>query len=388
MDSDYNRQQRPLIIDIGSSSFRFGWAGNDFPDIITPSIYVDKTDFLFNSDVIEGLEEIFISKKNAENHLFGHEALKYSNILEIHSLHNNYNILMKFFYFYYQQLEIDEENQFKQPIIILTPFFMSELEKTKLRDLFFNIFEFPSLFFLDDCQGILSILQKTSAVIVNIGENNTNISSFLHGFTNIMARDIYPIAGKHLTNYLLNLILTQKSSRRVEYLDQMISKEIKEKLSVCVLDPEGEIKHIKEGSTKFNSKIDLPDGSSLEINAERFRLTEPLFDPSKIHMDYIGLHEAISKIIRTWDREAWVELLPNIILSGGSSLIPGLEIRLKHEISKHFSDRLKDKINIITTSGRENLGWVGASVLWVQGKLKKSWEINPKASKLNSKEES
>ncbi|KKN54940.1 hypothetical protein LCGC14_0587260 [marine sediment metagenome] len=388
MASDNNLQQRPLIIDIGSSSFRLGWAGSDFPDIIAPSIYVDNTDFLFSSDVIEGLEEIFIRKKNTENHLFGHEALKYSNILKIHSLRNNYNILMKFFYFYYQQLEIDEENQFKQPIIILTPFFISELEKTKLRELFFNIFEFPALFFLDDCQGILSILQKTTAVIVNMGENYTYISSFFHGFTNIMARDTYPIAGKDLTNYLLNLIFTQKSSRKIRYLDQMISKEIKEKLSVCVLDPEGEIKHIKDGSTKFNSKIDLPDGSSLEINAERFRLTEPLFDPSKIHIDYIGLHEAISKIIRSWDREAWGELLPNIILSGGSSLIPGLEIRLKHAISKHFSDRLKDKISIITTSGRENLSWVGASVLWVQGKLKKGWENNPKASDLNSNEES
>jgi len=61
-------------------------------------------------------------------------------------------------------------------------------------------------------------------------------------------------------------------------------------------------------------------------------------------------------------------------------LIPGLDKRLKIEISKFFSDRIKEKINVLAASGRENLSWVGASVLWAQGKLKKGWEQNPKAS--------
>ena len=161
----------------------------------------------------------------------------------------------------------------------------------------------------------------------------------------------------------------------------MIAKEIKEKLSVCVLNPEEELKHIKDGLTKYKSVIDLPDGSKLEINAERFQLVEPFFDPSKIHIDYIGLPEAIAKIIQTWDREDWSELLPNIVLVGGGSLIPGLENRLKFEISKFFSDRLRDKINVIATTGRDTISWVGASVLWAQGKLTKGWEYNPKFSK-------
>jgi actin-related protein len=67
--------------------------------------------------------------------------------------------------------------------------------------------------------------------------------------------------------------------------------------------------------------------------------------------------------------------------SGGLSLIPGLEKRLKIEISKFFSERLKDKINVIATSGRDTIGWVGASVLWAQGKLTKGWEYNPNISK-------
>ncbi|MFX1312978.1 MAG: hypothetical protein ACFFHD_10235 [Promethearchaeota archaeon] len=382
MPSDSQDQLRPLILDIGNNNFRLGFAGNDFPDIITPSVYIDSTDYLFTSEVIDGLEEIFLTEKDFEHHLFGDDALKYSNILKIREFKKqaNYNIMTKFFHYYYKQLEIDNENQFKQPIIIITPFFMSELEKTKLRDIFFNVFEFPSLLFIPDSKCILSTIQKTSAVIINMGEVNTYITSVLHGFTNIMARDIFPMAGKDLTNYLLNLLLKRRGSGKIEYLDKMITKEIKDKLSICVIDPEGEIRRIKEGFTKYRSIIDLPDRSKLEINSERFQLIEPLFDPSLIHIDYIGLPEAIAKIIKTWDRENWGELLANIILAGGGSLIPGLENRLKIEISKYFSEKIRDDIKVLAASGRDNMSWVGASLLWIQKKLNEGWEYNTKIS--------
>lgn len=379
MSSENKNQLRPLIIDIGNNNFRLGWAGDDFPDIIAPSVYVDNTDYIFTSDVIDGLEDIYITEKNAESHLFGHEALKYSNILKIHEFkkESNYQIFMKFFFHHYKQLNIAEEYQFKHPIIIISPFFISELEKTKLQDIFFNVFDFPSLLFLSENQGILATLRKNSGVVINMGEVNTNITTFLHGFSNVMARDTYPIAGKELTRYLLNLILTRKVSGKTVYLDKIIAKEIKDKLSLCILDPDGEVKRIKDGFTKYNRTIDLPDGTSLEINSERFLLAEPLFNPSLIHIDYMGLPEAISKVIKFWDRENWEALLPNIIIVGGSSLIPGLDKRLKFEISKYFSERLKDKISVIAVSGRENIGWIGASVLFAQGKIKQGWIQNP-----------
>ncbi|MFX1315590.1 MAG: hypothetical protein ACFE9T_06965 [Promethearchaeota archaeon] len=381
MASKSNDQLRPLIIDIGSDTFRLGWAGDDFPDVIAPSVYVDITDYLFTSDVIDGLEEIFINKENFMNHLFGSEALNYQNILRIHEFkkENNYTILTKFFYYYYiQQLKISEEYQFKQPIIIITPFFMSELTKKKLKEIFFDIFGFPSISFLPETQAILSTLQKTSGVIINIGESNTYISTIFHGFTNVMARDIFPISGKDLTTYLLNMILTKKGSETAIYLDYITAKGIKERFSLCVLDPVGETKRVKDGLTMYNRTVNLPDGSNLELNLERFMLTEPLFDPTLIHIDYIGLGDVIAKVIKTWDRENWEELLPNVILSGGGSLIPGLDKRLELELAKHFSEKIKDKIKVMAASGRENMGWIGASILYSQGKLKKGWDNNPK----------
>ncbi|MFX1260102.1 MAG: hypothetical protein ACFFAN_19815 [Promethearchaeota archaeon] len=378
--SNNDKQLKPLIVDFGSSTTKIGWAGDDAPKIIAPSIYVDVRDYIFNSDIIDGLEDIFIKdNKNIEKHFFGNEALYYQNILKVHEFikEKNYNILLKFFFSYYQQLDIEPKNQFKQPIIFITPFIVTDLEKAKLQQLFFKFFKFPLILFLPESQAILSTLQKTSGVIVNMSESNTYISTIFHGFTNIMARDIFPIAGNELTNNFLNLVLTEKGSGRNLYLNKILAKEIKEKTALCVLNPKLEEKKIKEGLKKYNQVINFPDGSSLEINSERFMITEPLFDPSLIHIDYISLDQAIANVIKTWDRENWEELLSSIILSGGGSLIPGLKERLEKALEKHFPEKLKNKLKVIAVEDRENMGWIGASILYSRDQLKKGWIQNP-----------
>ncbi|MFX1394644.1 MAG: hypothetical protein ACFFAH_13875 [Promethearchaeota archaeon] len=377
MLSPDNKQIRPLILDIGSSTFRLGWAGEDSPDIVAPSVYVDVTDYIFDSDVIDGLDELFFEEEK-EKLLYGLEALKNQNILKVHEFkkENNYNIFSKFFHYYYQKLNISSENQYKQSIIIITPFFTSELEKTKFEQIFFQL-NFPYLLFLSESQAILQTLQKTTGVVVNMGESKTYFSTIFHGFTNIMARDMFPIAGKDLTNHFLNMILTRKDSEENFYLDKWLAKEIKDKSSICVLDVEAERNSIKEGLTNYDQEIKFPDGTSLKIDEERFMLSEPLFNPRLMHIDYFGLDEAIAKVIKSWERENWEELLPNIILSGGGSLIPGLKERLKLELTKHFSDKIRDKINVLAVSGRENMSWIGASILYSKKKLQEGWKPNP-----------
>ncbi|MBY9010661.1 MAG: hypothetical protein KGD74_12410 [Candidatus Lokiarchaeota archaeon] len=392
MANSENNYLTPLILDIGSNNFRLGWAGGDFPDIIAPSVYVDIADYLFTSDIsgsdtISGLEEIFLDT-DTQIHLVGFDALKYQNILKIRefSKEKDYNILSKFFSHYYQQLNIPVESHFKQPLIIITPFYKSELEKSKLQEVFFNSLNFPYILFLPESQAILSTLQKSSGIVVNIGESYTSISSIFHGFTNLMARDMFPITGKNITNYLLNLILSKISSSKNTYLDKKITKEIKDKISLCILDPKEERKRVKEGLTKYDRIIDLPDGSKLKLNSERFLLSEPLFDPKIIHIDYIGLAEAISKVVMSWDRENWEELLSNVILSGGSSLITGLSERIEVELQKFFSEKLKPKIKVVAASGRENMGWIGASVLFSKDQLKKGWIRNPSHQELEQQQ--
>ena len=376
--SNEERQLRPLILDIGSDRFKLGWASDDSPSIVAPSVYADVRDYIFDSKVIDGLEELFYDE-NSETQLFGEMALKYQNILNIHEFkkENNFLVLSRYFQFYYNKLNIASEYYYKQPIIVISPFFMTELEKSKLQQLFFNELNFPFILFLSESQAILQTLQKTTGVVVNMGESHTYISSIFHGFTNIMARDIFPVAGKDLTNYFINLIITKKGSSINLYLEKWLAKEIKEKTALCVLKPEVEIESIKQGFTNYDQVINFPDGSNLRINLERFMLSEPFFDPKLIRIDYMGLPEAVAKVIQSWDRENWEELIPNIILSGAGSLIPGFKERLKIEIMNYFSERISQKVNIIAANGRENMSWLGASILHSKNELQEGWISNP-----------
>ncbi|MHA1723859.1 MAG: hypothetical protein ACTSYC_00850 [Promethearchaeota archaeon] len=369
---------RPLIINLGSASFRLGWAGDDYPKIIAPSVHANKKDFLFVSDVIEGLEDIFLpSEKEANQYLFGNEALKYQHVLKLYEFkkENNLDIFSNYFLFHYNLLNIIPEFRFKQPLIILTPFYITEQEKAKLQDIFFNIFQFPYLLFFSEEQAIFAAIQKNTGVIVNLGESFTSISSAVHGFTNELARDLFPIAGKDLTEYFLSLIL--KSTNQNMYLTKWLAREIKEKTALCVENFDVEFTQIRENISKYNQIVNLPDGTRLILNLERILISEPIFYPNIMHVNHPGLDETVAKIIKAWERENWEDLVANIILTGGGSLIPGLKERLKNQLKRFFPEKLREKIRIFSISGRENMSWVGASLLYMKELLKKGWITNP-----------
>ncbi len=366
-----SKYSRALILDIGSSNFRMGWAGSDDPEIIESFIYARTTNFQFQSEFIDGFKEIF-SNKIENDYLFGSEALSYQGILKLEDLNReeNPNIFIKYFLHQYQKLNIPSEFRFKQHIILIDPFLMSDLEKDKYKKIFFERLKFPSLLFLPSDMAILTTLNKVDGVIVNIGAKNTYISSVYHGFTDSMAKDSVPIGGRELTNYFLNMILTGKGANKNFFFDFWMAKKIKEEMALCVLHPKQERNKIQEDFIEYDKIIHLPNKYSFKINFERFMLVEPLFNPQLIHIDHRNIIESIVKTVKFWEREQRPELLSNIIISGGSSQIPGLKKRIEFELKKHFADKLEPVIKVISPQSRENMAWIGASILSSQGKLK------------------
>ncbi|MGV9174132.1 MAG: hypothetical protein ACOC35_16410 [Promethearchaeia archaeon] len=372
--------ERPIIVNIGCDNFRLGWAGEDLPEFIEPSIYVDIKDSILRSENIKGLDDILVNEERVNRYEFGNEALYYQNILNVHEFkkEKNLSIFWQYFHYFYEKLDIDPEYKYKQPIVFISPFFMTDLEKEQIKKIFFNGFKFPKLLFLSETQAIISSLQKSTGLIVNLGESHSFISSILHGFSNIMARDVFPISGQDLTQYFMNKIITErgKTKDRSFYIDKWIAKNLKEEVALCVSEPQVEIEKIKKGAEDYDQIINFPDGSELLVNKIRLLIPEPLFNPNFVHVDYMGLPEAISTIVKNWDRENWEEILSNIIISGGSSLIHGLKERLTQELLGYFSEMLQAKIKVIAPQGRENMAWIGASILSSQGKLK-GWLENP-----------
>ncbi|EGT32732.1 hypothetical protein CAEBREN_25173 [Caenorhabditis brenneri] len=76
----------------------------------------------------------------------------------------------------------------------------------------------------------------------------------------------------------------------------------------------------------------LEDSQANIIENLKFLCPEAFFEPFLINMETLGLHRMCQKSILTCDHDHRKYLYSNIVLSGGSTLFPGLRERLEQEM--------------------------------------------------------
>lgn len=108
----------------------------------------------------------------------------------------------------------------------------------------------------------------------------------------------------------------------------------------------------------------LPDGRVIKIGRERFEAPEALFNPSLIDCDKAGMSDMVFEMIQSADIDTRSEYYKHIVLSGGSSMYPGLPTRLEKDIRDRYlkevlkgnTDRMKKfKIEIEDPPRRKHM---------------------------------
>ncbi|KAL9938582.1 hypothetical protein V8E36_002301 [Tilletia maclaganii] len=74
------------------------------------------------------------------------------------------------------------------------------------------------------------------------------------------------------------------------------------------------------------------DAQILKMGNERFSVPEVLFAPSRLGLAQAPLHEVIAESIRACPEDVRDMMWSNIVLIGGGARLPGLRIRLEHEL--------------------------------------------------------
>merc|ERR1711970_900593 len=85
-------------------------------------------------------------------------------------------------------------------------------------------------------------------------------------------------------------------------------------------------------NTELEKTYELPDGNVVTIGNERFRCPEVLFQPSFIGKEEEGVHKLTFKSIMKCDVDIRKDLYANTVMSGGTTMFPGLDKRLNKEM--------------------------------------------------------
>jgi actin-related protein 2 len=148
-------------------------------------------------------------------------------------------------------------------------------------------------------------------------------------------------------------------------------QEIKEKFAYVALDIAKERK-LAEETTVLVQKYTLPDGRVIKVGHERFECAEALFNPSLVEVEGPGMSDLVFDVINKAEIDLRNELYSHVVLSGGSTMYPGLPSRLEHDLrNRYLKDILKGDakrlskfpLKIEDPPRRKHMVFLGASVL-------------------------
>ena len=88
----------------------------------------------------------------------------------------------------------------------------------------------------------------------------------------------------------------------------------------------------------------LPDGETINVGVERFLAPEAFFNPSVIGKELEPMDDVIVGSISECDVDLRRDLYSNIVLSGGSTMFPGIKERLTKEIKEQIPESVDVKI--------------------------------------------
>lgn len=109
---------------------------------------------------------------------------------------------------------------------------------------------------------------------------------------------------------------------------------------------------------------ELPGGQIIQVDhRKRFSASEIIFSPEIINSSAKGIVEMAYDSIEKCDSDLKINLYNNIVLAGGSTLMPGFKERFEDEIIRLAEHNAKTDINITADLHRKNAAWIGGSML-------------------------
>lgn len=353
----------PIVCDNGTGFVKVGFAPSNFPKFTFPSMvgrpllrYEEKV-----SDV--ELKELMIGDECAANRAM----LEVSYPVENGTVRNWEDMLHLWNHTFFDKMSVDPSNH---KILLTEPPLNPKKNRELMVQHMLETYGFAGCKVAIQATLVLYAQGLLTGVVVDAGDGVTHIVPVYDGVCPTKLIKRLDVAGRHITRYMIKL-LQMRGYNLNRSADFDTARDIKETCCYIGYDLEVE-KRLALETTTLVKEYELPDGRVIKLASERYEAPEVLFNPHLLDLESCGMAEMLFNCIQEADIDLRSEFYKHIVLSGGSTMYPGLPSRLEKDIKalylrdvlKGNEERLsKFKLRIEDPPRRKHMVYLGGSVL-------------------------
>lgn len=423
----YGDEVAAIVLDLGSHTCKAGYAGEDAPKAVFPSVVgsIEQTgvadavkaegDLESSSDAKMSVNLESEKSKSKRKLYVGSQALGYRrDFMEVipalkDGVVANWDVVDSLWdHALRERLLIDPK---EHPILLAEPSSNSQQQRERTAELMFESHKVPALFLAKNAVLTSFASGRPTSLVVDCGGGSTTVAAVHDGYVLQKAVVSSPIGGEVLTDCLMRtletkgiLVRPRYSFKRKEvrpgefqivdldfpnttasykrYSQMIIANDFKEAVCRVPDTPFDETAYSNIPTTPY----ELPDGQIIEIGADRFKFPDLIFNPSLLqmmpHMEKLdnlghslrGLPQMVIESINKCDVDIRRELFSSILLAGGTASMQQMKERLEKELMEEAPQAARVKVLASGNAIERRFSvWIGGSILASLGSFQQMW---------------
>ncbi|KAG9508543.1 Actin-like protein 6A, partial [Fragariocoptes setiger] len=385
-----------IVLDIGHSSVRVGFAGEDTPKADIPSLigYTDSED--------DG-KKYFIDTTAISVPRSGMELTSFLQ----DGMIDDWDLFEQMLdHIFKNQIRSESE---QHPVLMSEASWNHRAKREKITELMFEKYKVPAFFLVKNAILAAFANGRSTGVVLDSGISHTSAIPVHDGYVLQQAIVRQPYGGDFITQQCRQYFVNNHIEVVPQYL--VASKEpVKEgepakyvkKINVppvtkswnnymtkkviqdyqCSILQVSDVPFEKDTAENMPSlHYELPNGYNFDSGAERFLIPEKLFNPSvsgkgipSNNNNMMGVAQLVTTSVGMCDIDLRPSLYGAVIVTGGNTLIPSFSDRLNYDLSHKTPPSMRLKVLCSNQNTERRFGaWIGGSILASLGTFQQMW---------------